>query len=243
MIKDKNCFYKDIEIRFYDCDKEKRSRLETIMRYMSDIGGIAYAAKGYSHTWLWEHNFVFLLSRASIHVNRMPVSDEQLTIETWEREVKGVLFYRDVVFYDKDGNSLVECSTAWVLANPHTRSILKPSTFTGEINPYNGKKAECLPPSRLKVNEELELVATRKIVYSDIDANNHVYNAVYASIACDYIPAKLIERGVTDFKINFKQEAVVGEEMTIKTKILDNSAMVMGEIESGISFECEFTFE
>ncbi len=210
---------------------------------MSDIGGIAYAAKGYSHTWLWENNFVFLLSRASIHVNRMPVSDEFITIETWEREVKGVLFYRDVIFYDKYGNSLVECTSAWVLANPHTRSIVKPSTFTGEINPYDGQKADCLPATRLKITEELNEVGKRKIRYSDIDANNHVYNAVYAGIACDYIPSELMQREIADFRINFKQEAVLDKEMTIKTKIEDNNATVVGEIENGISFECEFIFK
>ncbi|MFZ2537428.1 MAG: acyl-ACP thioesterase domain-containing protein [Oscillospiraceae bacterium] len=243
VIKDKNCYYKDIEIKFYECDNKKRSRLETIMAYMADIAGIAYAAKGFSHTWLWEHNFVFLLSRSSIHVNRMPVSDEVITIETWEREVKGVLFYRDVIFYDKEGNSLVECSTAWVLANPHTRSILKPSAYTGEVNPYDGKKADCLPPARLKIIEELNEVGKRKIVYSDIDANNHVYNAVYAAIACDYILPELMDRELIDFRINFKQEAVLGEILTIKTKILNEKVTVVGEIDGTISFECEFTFK
>lgn len=240
--KNEKCFYKEIEIRFYDCDKNKRARLETIMRYMSDIGGIAYASKGFTHGWLWENNFVFLLSRASVHINRMPVSDEIITLETWEREVKGVLFYRDVVFYDKDGNSLVECSTAWVLANPHTRSILKPSSYTGEVTPYGEKTANCLPPARIKVTQELSEVAKRRIVYSDIDANNHVYNAVYAGIACDNLPIGLMEQALVDFRINFKQEAVYGQEMIIKTNLSQSTAIVVGEVEGGISFECEFSF-
>ena len=243
MIKDEKCFYKDIEIRFYDCDKQKRARLETVMRYMSDIGGIAYAAKGYTHTWLWDHNSVFLLSRVSIHVNKMPVSDEVVTIETWERKIKGALFYRDVVFYNTEGESLIECSTAWVLANPHTRSIMKPSAFEGEVCAYDEKVANCLAPSRLKLEDDVVEVSKRRIVYSDIDANNHVYNAVYGAIACDNLSEHLLEKGIVDFQINFKQEAVLGEELTIKVKEYENSAVVVGTIENGISFESKFTFQ
>lgn len=243
MKKDERCFYKDIEIRFYDCDRNKRARIETIMRYMSDIGGIYCASKGYTHDWLWEHEFVFLLSRASIHINRIPKSEEKLTIETWEREVKGVLFYRDVIFHDESGEPIVECSTAWVGANPNTRSILKPSQYQGEIHPYEEKKADCLPPQRLKPQGEFEELGSRKIVYSDIDGNNHVYNAIYAAIACDFLPNCCMERELADFRINFKQEAVLGDTLLIKAAISENSATVIGELGGIVSFECELKFK
>lgn len=243
MKKDNKCFYKDIEIRFYDCDSKKRARLETIMRYIADIAGIDYTSKGYSHSWLWENGFVFLLSRVSIHINRMPVADEALTMETWERGVKGALFYRDVVFYDKQDNAIVESTTAWVLVNPNTRTILKPSVFTGNIPKYEDKKVNCLPASRLKFKEELDSVGKRRIVYSDIDGNNHVYNAVYSAIACDFLPQELMEKDIKDFIINFKREAVYGDDIEMMTKITDNSSIVQGEVGKEISFQCKFEFK
>lgn len=256
----KNCFNKQIEIRFYDCDKSHRARIETLLRYTADVAGIAYAAKGYSHEWLWERGFVFLLSRASFEIKRMPKADEALTLSTWEREVKGVCFYRDVVFYDNAGNEIVSASTAWTLVNPITRVILKPSAFTGKIDPHPNMKANCPEAARIKRPAATALCGTiskaqparRKIVYSDIDGNGHVYNAIYAAIACDFLPDGLTEKNLVRFAINFKQEALLHDTLKIEQEITEDEsgikATVMGILEAGDnkekeSFLCELTYE
>ena len=48
--------------------------------------------------------------------------------------------------------------------------------------------ADC-PPCRKIKWEDGTLAGRRKVVYSDLDGNGHVYNAVYAGIACDYVEA------------------------------------------------------
>lgn len=243
LIKDERCFYKDIEVRFCDCDNQKRMRLESILRNAADVAGIAYAAKGYSHSWLWENGFVFLLSRVSMKIHSIPHSDDKITLETWEEEVKGVIFYRDVVFYSEKGEKLISCSTAWSLVNPNTRTILKPSAFTGKVEPCPDKELSCEKATRLKLEGEFSECESRRIVYSDIDANNHVYNAVYGGIACDVLPDELIARELDEFRINFKQEAVLHEVMPLKLRLDGNIAEVIGMTGESVSFECRFTFK
>lgn len=233
-------FYsKKIELRFCDCDYKKRMRLSAMLANMSDIAGLAYRDKGFSHTWLWENGFVFLVSRASARIKQMPVADEELTVTTWERETKGVLFYRDFSFTNVKGEVVAEASTAWLLANPHTRSILRPRDFTGKIDPNPEVVADVLPPSKLKLPAEFTAAGERKIVFSDIDANGHVYNAVYAAIACDFLPAFFMEKEIGDCLINFKQEAKLGETMAIKTAIDGQTAVVVGEVGGVVSFEAQ----
>lgn len=230
-------FEKQVELRFCDCDYKKRARIATLMAYMADIAGVAYADKGYSHSWLWENNFVFLVSRVSISIKRMPVADECLRITTWEREMKGVLFYRDFNIKDSENRTIVEASTAWVLANPHTRQILRPSDFTGKIHQNPEYKANVTPPNRMKISEELQWVGERKIVYSDIDANGHVYNAVYLGIACDFLPEEFLVRDLADVQINFKQEAKLTQVIQMKTMVNGNTAFIVGEVDGITSFE------
>ena len=68
MERDPKCYYKDVEIRFCDCDKYKRARIQTLLKIMADIAGVAYAAKGYTHAWLWERRSVFLVTRVAIRI-------------------------------------------------------------------------------------------------------------------------------------------------------------------------------
>lgn len=243
MERNPGCFYKDVEIRFCDCDKQKRARVETILRIMADIAGVAYGARGYSHAWLWEHHSVFLVTRASIRIHRMPVADETITVETWERCIKGVLYYRDFAFYDAEGAKIVEGETAWVVVDPETRTIQRPSDFPGTFEPLPEKKTDTLPTARLKPEGDFTPVGERKIVYSDIDGNNHTYNAVYVGIACDFLPPAYTDRPLRDFRINFKQEALLGETLTIHTALQENSALVLGTLGDTPSFECEFRYE
>lgn len=233
-------YQKLVELRFGDCDYKKRAKISTIMSYFADIAGLAYSSKGYNHTWLWERDFVFLLSRVSIHVERMPKADETIEVHTWERESKGVLFYRDYTIHDALDTIVVEASSAWILANPHTRQILKPSAFTGTHDPVN-KEANAKAPAKFKIADP-KIVGERTIVYSDIDANGHVNNAVYVSIACDFLPPELVEKDITDFRINFKQEAKLGQVMKVSLLTDDGKTFVVGEIGDMVSFESEFTF-
>lgn len=244
---DKGYYIKEFEIPFCDCDKTKRARISTIMKILADIAGTAYGSKGYTHSFLFENNFVFLLSRVSIHINRMPIADEKLYIHTWERDIKGILFYRDFAIYDDLQSIIIEASSAWFLVNPSTRKIIKPSDFTGEADLHPDKKANTLPVAKLKPPENIEVTGRageRAIVYSDIDANGHVYNAIYASIACDFLSEELLtqENGIKDFRINFKQEAKQGETLDIFKKEECDKAFIMGKIGDIVSFECEFIF-
>ena len=239
---DSRCYFKDVEIRFCDCDRSKKARIETLLRIMADIAGVAYGARGYTHAWLWEHHSVFLVTRAAIRIRRAPVADECVTVETWEVGVKGAQYYRDFRFWDARGTAIVEGQTAWVVVDPETRVIQKPSAFPGSFDPIPGKTADTLPPSRLKPEGAFTPAGERVIVYSDIDGNGHTYNARYAGFSCDVLPAELMERPLVDFRINFKQEAVLGEALALETAVGDDAAWVVGKLGDTVSYEAEFHF-
>lgn len=241
--RDPRCYYKEVEIRFADCDRKKKARIQTILKIMADIAGVAYAARGYSHEWLWRHNSVFLITRAAIRIHRMPEADETVIVETWEVGIKGVQYYRDFCFYDQKGKKIVDGQTAWVVVDPISHVIQRPSAFPGHFEPIPDKMADTLPPNRLKAEGNFSEQGKRTIVYSDIDGNRHTYNAVYAGISCDYLPQELLDRELADFRINFKQEAMLGETLSVQTCVEGNRALVIGMLGDVISYEAEFIFK
>lgn len=235
-------FSKEVELRFCECDFNKKAKVSTILCHLADVAGLAYADKGYSHAWLWEQKTVFLLSRVSLHINRTPKADEILKINTWEHSTKGVQFNRLFEIFDTNNQSIIQSKTQWVLTNPHTRTILKPKEFTGIMHLHPEKDVDVLECGKFKIPLEMDYVGERKIVYSDIDANGHVYNAVYASIASDFLDNTDIHKDIADFRINFKKEALLGETMKIYRMKNEDSTFIKGIVNDSISYECEYIF-
>jgi acyl-ACP thioesterase len=211
------------------------------MRYIADISGIDYSHKGYSHDWLLQQNMAFLISRCHVKIHTMPIADQKLTFATWERGTKGALALRDFDVYDEDGNIVVSSSSAWILVNPKTRHILRPSEFTGEMDVLADKSPGCSPAKKIKL-PEMKMVGKRKIVYSDIDGNGHVYNANYLDIAMDFLPATQQKRMVKDFMINFNHEAKLGQEIEVFVNVSDEVCFVEGRIGDTGCFCCELKF-
>lgn len=242
MIKREGSFYKNVEICFCDCDFKKRAKIHTILKLMADIAGDAYGSSCLTHDELWERGFVFLLTKISVHIERIPMTGEHIDIETWEQGQKGTQYIRSFAFYDEKGDSIIEAQTTWVLVNPNTRSIVRPADFTGSFNPIPDRIPNVAPAGKIRPVSELADAGERKVVFSDLDQNGHVYNAVYSSIACDFLPFQMMENDISDFKINFKKEAVIGDVLNVKTAVCENKATVAGYLGEDVSFECEFTF-
>ena len=55
-------YEKEIELRFCDCDPKKQAKPSTLCKYMADLAGIAFGARGMDHQYLLERGYVFLLS-------------------------------------------------------------------------------------------------------------------------------------------------------------------------------------
>lgn len=235
-------FKKEMEIRFCDCDRHNRARPETLLRMMADMAGVAFAQKGYSYDFLLKNKTVFLVTRAAVFIHRFPTADTKVVIETWERDVKGAQYYRDFCICSEAGELLIEGSTAWVAVDPESRRILRPESLQLVFDTHPERKADTLPLGRIKWDGTLTPTGERTIVYSDIDANQHTYNARYVGIACDVLPSEMMDREITDFRISFKQEARQGETLRLETKLEEKRAVVIGMLGDVVSFESEFCF-
>lgn len=235
-------FNKTVEIRFYDCDSKKRAKVSTINKLIADIAGIGYSAAGMTHQWLWDHGYVFLLSKVSIHFGRTPIADESITVSTWERGNKGASFLRDFEIFDATGSKIIDARTEWILVNPESRQIIRPSSFEGIRATLPEKQANAPDCKRLKFPEG-SFAGERQVRYSDLDGNGHVYNAVYADIAVDVLPPALREKKLKTYQINFIHEAKLGDTLSLFTAVDGNTVMVKGCVGEKDSFVCELCYE
>ena len=222
----------------------QRIKASTVCELMSNLAGVAFGSRGMDHRYLWDHGFVFLLSRVSVRILRSPLPETRIRTATWEREANRAEYLRDFEFRSEDGELLIASTTSWILVDPQTRQILRPSEFTaGEMLPMTEKKADVQPCGRLRLkDEDAEAVDVRRIYYSHLDGNGHVHNTIYADLAADALPADLLERPLSEFQLNFSREAFLGDEIAVLRRIDGNEAVVKGTVGGKDCFVCKMIF-
>lgn len=235
-------FYKETEpIRFFHCDPLLRLKLSCLNGFLAEIASTDYEIKGHGREDLLNRDVLFLLSRVSIQINRMPRYGDRLTLTTWEDQVKGALCIRNFEGEDQNGTLCFSSESAWMVVNPKTRQIRRPNSVDGIYQPS-------YLPSQAPSCEKLRFlggnfIGERIVQYSDLDGNGHTYNAKYSDFAMDVLPDVLRQKELRQFQINFNHEALLGDSVSLFLWQEGDRAMVKGETNGKDCFVCSFLFE
>ena len=231
-------------LAFPDCDRNMQVRIATLLEKMVVFGGYDYDARGLTHEKLLAMGMVFLLSRAALHIHRRPMAGEILSIDTWEDTAKGPHMRRFFEMRDAAGDLCVSAKSDWLLVDPVNRKILRPAAFLAVRTPPPCPKViDCPDPGKIRMPREgLQDLGERRIVWSDLDGNAHLFSGNYADIIWDYLPPDLRERRVDTFSINFNREAVLDEILRLTGQKSENTYRMEGTGPSGACFTAEIVF-
>ena len=236
-------YEKTQDVSFSLCDFTERLKPSALLCLTSDLAGEDYGDRGLPHDKLLNEGFVFLVSRVRFSIRRNVWAEERIKFITYERKLAGPFCIRDYILEDAGGERIIEGRSAWILCDPNTRRILRPSSFPHEIQNHEDIILEVGEPDKLCQIEDMQRIGERRVVYSDLDGNGHVNNSVYGDIACDVLPMELFEGELKEFAINFVKEAKMGDTITLYGGRDGESHVVKGYIGESMCFECAFTFE
>ena len=212
-----NGYFRQEELTFADCDRNKNVRVAALLHKAACYAGYDYDAQGLTHEKLLALREVFLLSRMALRIHRCPRARDLLDITTWENGARGAHLQRVYEMRDQAGTLLVSLKSDWILVDPKTRKILRPSSFTAKPLGICPKEIDC-PETRKIVlpGEGREELGRRRVVWSDLDGNGHLYSGRYGDIVWDYLPADLQDRVPREFYINYSREATLGETLRLE---------------------------
>jgi len=243
-------FCGETKILFGQCGSNKHLHLTELMEYCADFVMEMYSQRGQNRQFLNDKGYVQMVSRSSIHINRLPKEDEIITVKVQEEKPEG---FQEMRYYEfSTGNEvLVQGKSLWVAVNPDTRAIVSPANFEylvkSEVQTEFEKK-----PGKIKIPAELQFLGDQKILLSHLDPNGHLTNAKYINFAIDYLPDSYQEKEITDFRLNFCKEIKKGDIMHVYGAFDDENKkiVVVGkkdnpESPSGMesSFECELFYK
>ncbi len=228
---------------FSDYDAQGRLKLSTLLRCLAESAGMACSALGYNRSWMLEHHHVYLLSQYRVRFSETfdYAPDRALRITTWEEGSKGASVIRNYRLTDAaDREVALVCST-WLLVDPDTHKLLRPSDFSGEV-PRLQPGYPVPMPGKLRVEQTKEQVF-REIRYSDLDMNGHVNNAKYADIITDVIPKRFRTQKLVDFQIRYKKEAKLGDVLSVGITETEDVLTVYGTLpDQSLCFDARLIF-
>ncbi len=210
------CFRQE-ELVFWDCDREQRMRVAAILSKMVAFAGYDYDARGLTHQVLWENREVFFLSRAAIRIHDCPHAQEVLDITTWENGAKAAHMRRAYEMRDQRGRARISARTDWILVDPITRKILRPSAFRAKPVMDSDRALDCPETKKLALpGTDRESLGSRFVRWSDLDGNGHLFSGNYGDIIWDALPEDLQVQVPREFYINYSREAVLGDELRLE---------------------------
>lgn len=211
-----NGYFRQEQLTFADCDRNQNVRVAALLRKAACYAGYDYDARGLTHQRLLERREVFLFSRAAIRIYRCPRAGDLLDITTWENGAKGAHMQRVYELRDQTGELRAAIRSDWILVDPESRRILRPSSFTAKPIGVCERVIDC-PDTRkiLLPKEGAEDLGSRAVVWSDLDGNGHIFSGNYGDIVWDYLPPEYQDRVPREFYINYSKEATLGETLRL----------------------------
>ncbi len=201
-------------IKWHDTDANRMVQPSRLLAYMQETADLQLRANGMSLDALRdEKGLAFLLSRISIRIHAPLAAHEEIDVETWVCESKGLGFQR--CFRILRGEAVVaEAFSIWGLLDLNAKKLLPASAFPYQIEPDPPLDPSFLARVRFPAPAQMESVGERRIVYSDIDYNGHMNNTHYPNMLCDFTP-EITQKAVTEITMSFLREATYGHTLKI----------------------------
>lgn len=198
-----------------------------ILDCFQTVAGIHATVLGLGLRRLLENNHAWVLVRTKYDVYKQIPKESQVIVETWPH-VKGVFDYdRDYRILDLDRNVLVKATSKWVIIDTNERKILRsPYDYSCECS--DEKTYDSFDKIRVKFDDDSKILGTYTIRNTEIDVLGHLNNIRYADIIFEFYPYAL-----ENLQIDYINETKLGETLTIKEIVEDDSVFIGGFSKEG----------
>ena len=208
-------WHEPFEVPFRDTDREGHVKRSVWLAWLAELAGDDYEARGAGRDALIRQGQVFLIRQFALQVYRAPALYDTLEARTWEHGTQAVFFRRHYAFDTPDGARAADARSTWLLCDPVNHRILRPKALAEPVRNIDAPN-DCPDPSDLILPEEAPVLGERKILFTDLDANRHVYCANYGNIIMDHLPETYVRHPFSFFEITYVKEALAGETLTLR---------------------------
>lgn len=161
-----------------------------------------------------ELGFVWVLSRAKVHMNKLPQYGDIVSVETYPTACRHLFYPRANIFRDENGEEIGYANSLWMLVDKATRKVTQSSEVqsrlpdTSQLNSRTG-----LPATVHALDGEVQknFLTLR---FTDFDLNQHVNNTKYLDFCCDGLGYDVMKQcQMLHFEVNYESEILPGSQV------------------------------
>jgi len=172
----------------FHCDFNQRLFMGHLGNHMLNAADFHSNDRGFGMKYLLSVNRAWVLSRLAIEMDEMPEMYTRFNVETWVESAMRYFTNRNFRVVDKEGKVYGYGRSIWAMIDTETRqpcNLLE--VHDGSILGYIEK--EKVNPmdrlSRVKMDDQTELVRTIDTYYNDVDINGHINSVKYIEHVLD----------------------------------------------------------
>ena len=211
----KHSYKQKFKVSSYDLTPGSRARLTSLANFFQEIAYQHAGRLGFGYQDLKDQDTFWVLSRMRIRVERYPLWDEEIEVETWPNGAEKIFAIREFRVKDSEGKTIARASTAWLIVSATSRRPVRVSELYSQ---FRDKVESVFDTSldKIMLPESMQHVELRAVKYSDLDIVSHVNNVKYIEWSLDQLAAEeLKDHPVKDIEINFMHESRIGDEVEI----------------------------
>ena len=195
-----------------------------ILSYAQEVSGQHCNLLSLDYATLEKKRLFWAVIRHRVQVTRLPVTGEDITVETWPMPTTRVAFPRSTVAYDSRGQELFRSISLWVLMDLDSRSMVLPGK-SGIVVSGALRGTELAPPNSL-VPRPLGNAVNRTVCFTDLDRNGHMNNARYMDWIDDLLPSGFHkDHPVKEFTVCYLSEARETELLELDWELTEGPAL------------------
>jgi medium-chain acyl-[acyl-carrier-protein] hydrolase len=195
-----------------DTDMDARLRPGALLNFLIQSAIQSADALGFGFGGLRQEKLFWVLSRMTIHINRPLKWYDIVDVETWPKDIDGLMYLRDYILRDHSGIVVSTATSGWLAVNIETKRPGKIEGIQATIlDRLKSKHAIESHPEKLP-GIVPDTTCEKAITYFDIDLNKHVTSTRYVDWMMDSIPSDyLVNHYPSSISINYMKENQLGD--------------------------------
>ena len=203
------------KVKTYHVDFNNELRLSKLFEFIQE-GAHRHANKlDFGTSLLNSEGLFWVLSRATIIIDRYPAEGQEVTIKTWPKGINKLFALRDFEISGSDGNIIAKATSAWLILSLKSHRPVNPADHMQKIHFDENYHAIEAVPGKLPL-PSVESGKVFEAAYSAIDINQHVNNAKYIEWLTDCINEENHRKTkIRQIQANFNSEMKWGDKIEI----------------------------
>ena len=231
------------EITIDECSINSKVRITNLLNALQAVAGKHSDLGGMSYFDMQQNNQAWVLSSMRVEIEDLPKWHEVIEIETWIETLSGIKSIRDFNVWLNE-KKIIGVNSLWVVLNTSKRRPENIAISHEHLEKFPNKKPTQSPFHRIDLNQKVEWITNRKVVYSDLDALNHVNNVKYIEWCLDCLPIEILQKNnITSIDINFLKEVTFNENVSIYRCIIQNNVYFYIRLQETICFAMKLEFK